>query len=230
MTNAPKDKPHHLGHRDRVRQRFIKAGAEGLADYELLEVILFSAIPRRDVKPLAKELIATFGTLGKVITASVSELEQVKGISTNTAVLIKTIQAAALHMLGENMAERPVLSSWQALLDYLHLAMAYEKNEQFRILFLNRRNELLLDEVQQRGTVDHAPVYPREIVKKSLEVGATAIILVHNHPTGDPEPSDADIRMTKDIIRALAPLDITVHDHLIVGKGGTSSFKSQGLI
>lgn len=224
------DKPHHLGHRDRVRARFLKAGAEGIADYELLEIILFSAIPRRDVKPLAKNLIAHFGTLGKVFAAPAHELVKVKGISDNSATLIKTVQAAAQMMLKEQMSERPVLNSWAALLDYLHLSMAYEQNEQFRVLFLNRRNELIADEIQQTGTVDHTPVYPREIVKRALELSATAIILVHNHPTGDPEPSTSDIEMTKEIIRATAPIEIVVHDHLIIGKSGTTSFKSLGLM
>lgn len=223
-------KPLHHGHRDRVRARFLKAGSAGLADYELLEVLLFAAIPRRDLKPLAKQLIQHFGSLGKVFAAQVHDLTDVKGVSENTAVLIKTVQASAQMMLKEQVAEHPVLNSWQALLDYLHLSMAYEKIEQFRVIYLNRRNELLSDEVQQTGTIDHTPVYPREIVKRALELGATAMILVHNHPSGDPEPSTSDIEMTKEIIRAAATVEIIVHDHLIVAKSGTTSFKSMGLL
>lgn len=222
--------PLHHGHRDRVRARFLKAGAEGMADYELLEILLFAAIPRRDVKPLAKILIQHFGTLGRVFSAPVHELKAVKGVTDNTAILIKAVQASARMMLKEQMAEKPVLNSWQALLDYLHLSMAYEQIEQFRVLFLNRRNELISDEIQQTGTIDHTPVYPREIVKRALELGATALILVHNHPSGDPEPSTSDITMTKEIIRAAATMEVVVHDHLIIAKSGTTSFKSMGLL
>ncbi len=232
MTEVADEKPvplHH-GHRDRVRARFLKAGSEGLADYELLEILLFAAIPRRDVKPLAKTLIKHFGTLGKVFAAPAHELADVKGVSDNTAVLIKAVQASAQMMLKEKISERPVLNSWQALLDYLHLSMAYEPKEQFRVLFLNRRNELISNEVQQTGTIDHTPVYPREILKRALELGATALILVHNHPSGDPEPSTSDITMTKEIIKAAATMEVVVHDHLIIAKSGTTSFKSMGLL
>lgn len=221
---------HHHGHRDRLRARFLKTGVEGVADYEVLELLLFSAIPRKDVKPLAKDLIKTFGSFSSVMSAEPHELAKVKGVSDNTAVLIKTVQASMRLMLKEQLMDRPVLSSWQALLDYLHLSMAYEKNEHFRVLFLNRRNELILDEVQQEGTVDHTPVYPREIVKRALELGATAIILVHNHPSGDPEPSTSDIQMTREIVKAAAALEVTVHDHLIIARTGYSSFKSLGLL
>ena len=223
-------KKHHHGHRDRLRARFLKAGPEGVADYEVLELLLFAAIPRRDVKPLAKELIQSFGSFAGVMNAEVHQLVKIKGISDNTAVLIKTVQASALLMLRQKLSDQPVLSSWQALLDYLHLAMAYEKNEHFRVLFLNRRNELISDEVQQKGTVDHTPVYPREIVKRALELGATAIILVHNHPSGDPEPSTSDIQMTREIVKAATALEVTVHDHLIIARSGYSSFKSLGLL
>ncbi|MGM0422058.1 MAG: RadC family protein [Pseudomonadota bacterium] len=229
-TKKAKPTQHHHGHRDRLRARFIKAGPEGIADYELLELLLFSALPRRDVKPLAKTLINSFGSFGRVMTAELHELSAIKGISENTAVLIKTVQSAARMMLKEQMAARPVLSSWQALLDYLHLSMAYEKREHFRILFLNRRNELISDEVQQTGTVDHTAVYPREIMRRALELSATAIILVHNHPSGDAEPSTPDIDMTEAIIRAAATFELIVHDHLIIGQNGYTSFKSLGLI
>ena len=225
-----KDTPHHHGHRDRLRARFLKAGVDGIADYELLELMLFSVIPRRDVKPLAKEMIRAFGSFSAVINAEVHALVKIKGISENAAIHIKTVQASAQLMLKQEMSARPVLSSWQALLDYLHLAIAYEKNEQFRVLFLNRRNELILDEIQQKGTVDHTPVYPREIVKRALELGATAIILVHNHPSGDPEPSNSDIQMTREIVKAAAALEVVVHDHLIIAQSGHTSFKSLGLL
>lgn len=230
ISEIAKPSHDHHGHRDRLRARFVKAGPEGIADYELLEILLFSALPRRDVKPLAKSLIRHFGSLGRVMTAEIQELTKVKGISENTAILIKTVESSSRMMLKEQMAARPVLSSWQALLDYLHLSMAYEKKEHFRILFLNRRNELISDEVQQSGTIDHTPVYPREIVKRALELGATAIILVHNHPSGDAEPSTSDIEMTGEIVRAAAALGVTVHDHLIIAQNGHTSFKSMGLL
>ncbi len=222
--------PHHAGHRDRLRRRFLKFGPDGLADYELLELLLFSLIPRRDVKPLAKTLLARFGGFAGVLTADVSELTKVKGVSETSAVGLKAMHAASQKLLFEQAESRPVLSSWQSLLDYCHVAMAHEKREQLRVLFLNRKNRLIADEVQQSGTVDHTPVYPREIVRRALELGATAIILVHNHPSGDPTPSDADIEMTKEVIRAAAALDVVVHDHLIISRSGHSSFKSLGLI
>jgi DNA repair protein RadC len=238
MTALKQEKPakpakppaHHDGHRDRLRQRFLKSGIEGVADYELLEMLLFSAIPRRDVKPLAKQLIATFGGLAGVMAASPADLQKVKGLSENSATLLKTVHALSQRMLREDVMNKPLLSSWQKLIDYCTVAMAHEKREQFRILFLNRKNELMADEVQQVGTVDHAPVYPREIVRRALELGATAMILVHNHPSGDPTPSDSDIAMTEEIIRAAAVLDVLVHDHIIISRNGHTSFKSMGLL
>lgn len=230
---APKTKkevPHHTGHRDRLRGRFVKSGAGAFEDYELLEMILFSAIPRRDVKPLAKKLLAQFGGLGGVFGAELEDLKKVQGLSENSATLLKTIHAAAQRMLISDVEKKPILSSWQKLIDYCYVAMAHEKREHFRVLFLNRKNQLIADEVQQIGTVDHAPVYPREIVKRALELGATALILVHNHPSGDPTPSDSDLAMTEEIIRAARALDVLVHDHLIISKNGHSSFKSMGLL
>lgn len=221
---------HHDGHRDRLRQRFLKNGPEGVADYELLEMLLFSAIPRRDVKPLAKQLLAVFGSLAGVLGAAPAELEKVKGVSGNTAALIKVVHALHQRALRGQVMQKPMLASWQKLVDYCTVAMAEEKREQFRVLFLNRKNQLIADEVQQTGTVDHAPVYPREIVKRALELGATAMILVHNHPSGDPTPSDSDIAMTEEIIRAAVVLDIMVHDHLIISRSGYTSFKSMGLL
>jgi DNA repair protein RadC len=225
-----KEIAHHDGHRDRLRQRFLTSGHGSVADYELLEMLLFSAIPRRDVKPLAKQLIATFGGLSGVLGAPAAELEKIKGLSENSAALLKVVHALAQRMLKEDIAQKPILASWQKVIDYCTVAMAEEKREQFRVLFLNRKNQLIADEVQQTGTVDHAPVYPREIVKRALELGATAMVLVHNHPSGDPTPSDSDIAMTEEIIRAAAVLDVMVHDHIIISRNGHSSFKSLGLL
>ena len=232
MDTARKDqdeKPHHLGHRERLRERFLTA-PESLPDYEILELLLFMAIPRRDVKPIAKTLIARFGNLGGVLNATLQELQGVSGVSENTAIAIKTIRAAGLRLLRQDITGKPVLNSWQRLLDYLHASMAHERKEHFRLLFLNKKNELIGDEIQQSGTVDHTPAYPREIMKRALELGATALILVHNHPSGDSAPSQADIDMTRQIIAAAAPFNIIVHDHLIVSRKGTSSFKTMGLM
>ncbi|WP_411820543.1 DNA repair protein RadC [Hyphococcus formosus] len=221
---------HAVGHRERLRARFKKAGVDGVQDYELLELILFRAIPRRDVKPLAKELIATFGGFSQVIAAPVERLTEIKGISDNVAQELKIIQAAALKLTQARVLNRPVISSWNDLLSYCRAAMADEKTEMFRILFLDKKNILIADEVQQRGTVDHTPVYPREVVKRALELGASSIILVHNHPSGDPTPSKADVDMTNQIVRAAAALNIRVHDHLVIGHEHHASFKSLGLI
>lgn len=228
-AQKPEEKPHHTGHRDRLRERFL-AAPDAIPDYELLELLLFMAIPRRDVKPIAKILIARFGNLAGVLNASRADLEGVDGISENTAVAIKTVQAAGLRLLKADIANRPLLNSWQRLLDYLQATMAHEKKEHFRLLFLNKKNELIVDEIQQSGTVDHTPAYPREIMKRALECAATAIILVHNHPSGDPTPSKEDIAMTKLICSAAAPFGIVVHDHLIVSRNGVTSFKTLGLM
>lgn len=218
------------GHRDRLRQRFIKSSFTGLADYELLELLLFAAIPRRDVKPIAKQLLAKFESLAGVFGADISDLQKIKGVSLNVATQIKLVQAIHRRTLFEEIEDKPMLGSWQKLIDYCYVSMAHEKREHFRVVFLNRKNQLIGDEVQQVGTVDHAPVYPREIVRRALELGATAIILVHNHPSGDPEPSDSDIMMTQEIIRAAAALSIEVHDHIIISQSGHISFKSLGLL
>ena len=227
---AVKQELPHSGHRDRLRQRFLKSGAEGFQDYELLEMILFSAVPRRDVKPLAKLLLKEFGGLSSVLGASLADLQKIKGLSENSAVALKTVHALTCRMLRNDIKKEPLLSSWQKLIDYCHVSMAHEKLEHFRVLFLNRKNQLMADEIQQTGTVDHTPVYPREIVRRALELGATAIILVHNHPSGDSSPSDSDIAMTEEIIKAAAVLDILVHDHLIISQNGHTSFKSLGLL
>lgn len=228
---APKKpKPHHAGHRERLRARFIASSDTGVADYELLELILFTAIPRRDVKPLAKALIAEFGSFSGVFAADHAALMRIKGVSETTAALLKAVYMAARKMQQEQVVGRPILNSWKALIDYCHVALAHERKEHFRVLFLDRKNKLMADEIQQSGTVDHAPVYPREIMKRALEIGATALILVHNHPSGDPTPSVADIDMTCEIRRAAEPLGIVVHDHVIIAKSGHASLKSLGLL
>jgi len=223
-------KPHYHGHRDRLRTRFLQGGADALPDYELLELVLFMAIPRRDVKPLAKQLLAQFSNLAGVLNATVPELEKIDGLSENTITALKAIQAAAFRMMKQEIMQKPILNSWQRLMDYCAATMAHEQKENFRILFLNKKNELIADEIQQTGTVDHTPAYPREIMKRALELSATAIILCHNHPSGDATPSEADIDMTYAIKAAGEPFKIVVHDHLIVSRNGTKSFKTMGLL
>lgn len=224
------EEPHYHGHRDRLRERFLTGGADALPDYELLELVLFMAIPRRDVKPLAKELIAQFGNLAGVLNAPVAELEKIEGLSDNTITALKAIQASAFRMMKQDVIKKPILNSWARLMDYCAATMAHEKKEHFRVLFLNKKNELIADEIQQSGTVDHTPVYPREIMKRALELSATAIILCHNHPSGDPTPSRMDIDMTQQIIAAGEPFSIIIHDHIIVSKNGTASFRNLGLL
>lgn len=251
---------HYHGHRERLRSRFVEAGSDALADYELLELLLFFSVRVRDTKPLAKAMLARFGSLGGVLAAEPARLAEVDGLSIPrgrdggpgesgevaggsdetaqrfaqdrqfTIVLLKAIQAALERVLKETIKDRPVLGSWTALIDYLRLAMTHEATERFRVLFLDRKNILLKDEVQSRGTVDHTPLYPREVVKRALELGASSIIMVHNHPSGDPTPSHADVTMTKQVIAALEAVGIVVHDHVIVGKNRTLSFRSERLI
>ena len=223
-------KPHYLGHRDRLRDRAVAGGLAALPDYELLEVYLFRTIPRGDVKPLAKALLMRFGSVGGVLGASISELRSVAGVGEAVALDLKLLQEATLRVTHEQVTKRPVVSSWSQLLTYVRVAMAHESREQFRVLYLDKRNQLIADEVMNRGTVDHAPVYPREVVRRALELAASAIILVHNHPAGDPTPSGADIAMTKEIVEAARPMRIAVHDHLVVGRDGTASFKALGLL
>lgn len=228
--SSPKTKPHYHGHRDRLRARFLQGGVQALAEYEMVELLLFMAIPRKDIKPLAKDLIARFGSLAGVVNAPVAELEKIHGLSANAVTALKAVQAAAHLMMKQDMMNRPVLSSWSRLIEYCTATMAHEKREHFRILFLNKKNELIGDEIQQSGTVDHTPAYPREIMKRALELGATALILVHNHPSGDPNPSHADVEMTAAIIQAGKPFNIVIHDHIIVSGKGTTSFKTLGLL
>lgn len=219
-------RPDHRGHRERFR----KGGADALPDYELLELILFRAIPRRDTKPIAKRLIEKFGSFAEVINAPDARLRELDGVGEAVITEFKLVRAAALRMMKGDLVERPLLASWGAVLDYCRAAMVYEAKEQFRIIFLDKRNQIIADEVQQEGTVDHTPVYVREICKRALELSATAIILVHNHPSGDPTPSRADIEMTKRIVAAAKNLGIVVHDHIVVGRDGHTSFKGTGLI
>ena len=239
---------HYHGHRARLRERFMKATPEAVADYELLELLLFFSIHRRDTKPIAKDMIARFGGLGGVLGADPDQYRDCFGLDPGrvdegdsrrpvyeddlrfTQVLLKAVHELLRRVLREEVRERPVIGSWSALMDYLKVAMSHEPREHFRILFLDRKNILIGDEVQSRGTVDHTPLYPREVVKRALELGASAIIMVHNHPSGDPTPSKADIEMTRQVVQALSAVDITVHDHVVMGKNRHASFRSLRLI
>ena len=222
--------PHYHGHRERLRDRFRDAGPDALSDYELLEMVLFRALPRRDVKPLAKTLIAKFGSFAEVVHAPEARLREISGLGDAAVIEMKLIAATASRVAKGQVKQRTMLSSWSSVIDYCRTAMAFADKEQFRILFLDKRNQLIADEVQQRGTVDHTPVYPREVVKRALELSATAVVLVHNHPSGDPTPSRADIQMTQQIVDIAKPLGIAVHDHIIVGKDGHASLKGLKLI
>ena len=223
-------RPDQLGHRDRLRQRAARGGLDALPDYELLEIYLFRTFARGEVKPLAKALLARFGSLGGVFAASLAELKTVPGIGEAAAIDLKLLHEATLRVASEPVRKRTVIASWTALLAYVRVALANEPREQFRVLFLDKKNQLIADETLHTGTVDHAPVYPREIIKRALELSSSAIILVHNHPSGDPTPSKADIAMTREIVTAAKALGISVHDHLVIGRAGHSSFKSLGLL
>lgn len=230
MQDQSVETPHYHGHRERLRERFRSAGPDALSDYELLEMVLFAAQPRRDVKPLAKSLLKKFGSFAEVIHAPEARLRESGGIGDASVNQLKLIAAAATRIAKGQLQKRTMLSSWNEVIDYCRASMAFADKEQLRILFLDKRNQLISDEVQQIGTVDHTPVYPREVVKRALELSATAIILVHNHPSGDPTPSQADIQMTHAIIDIASPLGISVHDHIIVGKNGHVSMKAVRLI
>ncbi len=223
------DLPHYVGHRQRLRERFVNGGRDALPDYELLELLLFMAIPRVDTKPLAKALIDRLGSFADVIAAPIERLREEK-LSENTIAALKVVEAAALRLAKAKVMGKPALSSWEALLDYCAMEMARGQTEQFRVLFLDRKNVLIADEPQSKGTVDHTPVYPREVLKRALELGASALILVHNHPSGDPTPSRGDIQMTREIVAAAKALKIEVHDHLVIGKGKHASFRALGLL
>ena len=222
--------PHYTNHRARLRARFMRAGSTSLADYEMLELVLFRAIPRRDVKPLAKRLLAEFGDFNRVITAPPARLAQVQGIGDAAVQELKIVEAAA-QMLGQaRVLGQNAIASWSSLMEYCKTVMAHRETEQFRVLYLDRKNTLIADEAQAVGTVDHVPVYPREVVKRALELNASSLILVHNHPSGSPDPSDEDILMTNKIVAAAKTLGLSVHDHIIIGKERDSSFKALGLI
>jgi DNA repair protein RadC len=220
----------YLGHRERLRDRFTTGGADAMPDYELLEMILFRANKRGDTKPIAKALLARFGTFAEVISAPPQLLQEVKGVGPAIVTELKLIRAAALRLTKGEVLQKPVLSSWNAIIDYCRAAMAFEDKEHFRLLFLDKKNQLIADEVQQEGTVDHTPVYTREVIKRALELASSGIILVHNHPSGDPTPSLADIDMTKKIIAAADKLGILIHDHIIIGRNGHVSFRALQLI
>ncbi|HHB82551.1 MAG TPA: JAB domain-containing protein [Devosia sp.] len=229
-NTAGKTKQHYHGHRARLRERFINSGPEAMADYELLELVLFRILPRRDTKPVAKDLIDRFGSFSEVLGAPSHLLSEIDGLGPMAVTDLKVLLAVAQRFTRDELRDRPVLASWNKLIEYCHSQMAFEEKEQFRILFLDKMNMLIADEVQQVGTVDHTPVYTREVIRRSLELSATAIILVHNHPSGDPSPSSADVRMTKAIIDVAKPLGITIHDHVIIGKSGHVSLRARKLI
>jgi DNA repair protein RadC len=228
-AEAASDAPHYLGHRERLRQRLIDAGAENLHDYELLEIILFVSNPRGDVKPLAKELLEHFGGFAALMSAGPDALFEA-GLGYTGIAAIKSVREAALRLMRAELEEQPVVNSWDKLIDYCSAHVAHNKIEEFHILFLDRKNVLIKHERQQRGTIDHTPVYPREVVKRALELGASALILVHNHPSGDPTPSKADIAVTQDIKKAAAPLGVVLHDHVIIARNHHVSFRDLGLI
>ncbi len=222
--------PSKVGHRQRLRERFSKGGPAAVHDYELLELILFRAIPRRDIKDLAKILIGRFGSFAEVIHAPEHLLREINQVGDVVIFELKLVRATALQLMRNEVLDKPILSSWQQVIDYCHAAMGYETREQFRILFLDKKNKLIADEIQGQGTVDHTPVYIREVVKRALELSSTAFVLVHNHPSGDTKPSRADIDMTRTIQSAAKPLGITLHDHIIVGRGAHFSFRKEKLI
>ena len=218
------------GHRARLRARFLSGGPDAVAEHELIEMILFLALPRRDTKPIARDLLARFGSYANVISASLPDLLSVDGLGEAGAAALKLVQAAAQRLAKAEVLYRPILSNWERLMEYLQSVLAREKVEQFRVLYLDNRNKLLADIAQAKGTINHTPVYPREVVKRALELHATAIILVHNHPSGDPSPSDDDIHMTREIKQAASALGLVLHDHIIIGNGSWLSFKKAGLL
>lgn len=222
--------PHFLGHRQRLRERFTEHGADAFPDYELLEMFLFRSVPRRDTKKMAKDLIQRFGSFAEVIGAPLERLTEVSGIGESVATDLKLVEAAVKRVTKRRITERKSLGSWSEVIDYCRAAMAFDDRESFRCLFLDKKNGLILDEVQGRGTVDHTPVYPREVMRRALELSARAVVLVHNHPSGDPTPSTADVKMTLDLIAIGRPMGIAIHDHIIVGRNGHASLKGLGLI
>ena len=230
MNRPHKDDPYHIGHRQRLRARFLEGGGGALADYELLELLLCLAQPRRDMKPTAKRLIKEFGSFAAVMHANPDELRRIAGMGEVSIAAVKCVQAAAILMARQELTKRPVIGSWRKLLDYCHATMAHQKVEQARLLFLDSQNALIADEVQQTGTVNHAPLYPREVAKRALELSASAVIMLHNHPSGDPTPSADDIAMTREIQSVLEKLGIELHDHVIIGRHGHASFRNLRLL
>lgn len=230
LNDAAAAPPHFHGHRQRLRERLIAGGAENLPDYELMEVLLFAGNPRGDTKPLAKDLIERFGGFAAALSADPDDLLQVPGLGVAGTAALKSVREAALRLIKAELRERPVIGSWDRLIDYCRAHIAYGKVEEFHLLFLDRRNALIAHEQQQRGTIDHTPVYTREVLKRALELGASALILVHNHPSGDPTPSKADIAITKEVVNAAKPLGVTVHDHVIIGRGRHTSLRDMGLL
>jgi DNA repair protein RadC len=229
--SAPEEPPpSYLGHRARMREKLLKAGPDALLDHEMLEMVLFLALPRRDTKPIAKSLLARFGSFAGAIAAPVEELRRIEGLGDAGLAALKLVQGAALRLAAAEVLDKPLLNNWDRLLSYLTASLARERIEQFHVLYLDSKNRLIADEAQARGTVNHTPVYPREIVKRALEMNATALILVHNHPSGDPTPSRADIDMTAAIKQAAQALEIVLHDHLIVGNGRHLSLRREGLL
>jgi DNA repair protein RadC len=226
----PDDTPHYHGHRQRLRQRFLEGGDQALPDYELLELILFLAIPRTDTKPLAKQLLARFGGFAAVLNADIAALTEIDGIKENAAATLKLVEAAARRLAKTEIFDRPVINSWEKLVDYCRVNLAHLPRERLHLLFLDRRNAVIAGETQGIGTVDHAPIYPREVARRALELNATAVIMVHNHPSGDPSPSAADIEATRKVAEALKSIGVTLHDHLIVGRTGHASLRSAGLM
>lgn len=230
MAEAEADKPHHLGHRERLRERFLSGGPDALPDYELLELLLTLAKPRVDCKPLAKDLLKRFGSLPALLAADANSLRDIDGVGDSTVTALKIVQAMAQRMLKRDVLDKPVLDSWNTVLDYCHSVMAQERAEQLRLFFLDGRNALIADEVQSKGTVNHTPLYVREVVKRALELGASALILAHNHPTGDPSPSRDDIALTREVKNALNTVGVALHDHIIIGRKGHSSLRSMNVI
>ena len=230
MTGSEAPRAATAGHRNRLRARLLKGGGDALADYELMELLLFHALPRRDAKPMAKELVGKFGGFARAIAAEPARIREVGGAGDAVVAALKTVEAAMLRALRERMEEKPALANWQAVLDYCKAAMQHNAIEIFRVIYLDRKNRVIADEAQQSGTVDSAPVYPREVVRRALDLGAVSVILAHNHPSGDPTPSRQDIAVTKQVIEAAQPLGIEVHDHLVIGRDGHASFKEMHLI
>ncbi len=219
-----------LGHRQRLKDRFLKTGAEGLHDYELLELVLFLGIPRGDVKPLAKELLRTYGSFAQVISAPQEKLLSHKGLGPHASIALKIIREASVQLAKELVINKPILGSWRLVLDYCHANLALAEKEEFHVLYLDTKNRLIQDETHQKGSIDEASVYPRDVVKQALDLNASSLVLVHNHPSGDPTPSKADIELTKEIQQIVKLLNIALHDHIIIGKTGHVSFKSLGLL